>query len=1003
MSGQHEFDDAARCGRRRSGVGCNCKAEAWSRFRVRKTDGDERQQALESRPAMPLLPANPDPDALRPRLEEFIRYRDEYLRGDERGEAQVFLERLFRAFGHEGVFEAGATLEERVARRDDGGTAFADLVWKPRVLIEMKRAGQNLARHYRQAFEYWIDLVPDRPAYVVLCNFDHFWIYDFNRQLDEPVERIELPGLVRQWEGLAFLLPREEQPVFTNDLVAVTRESAARVSRVFNELVERGTERAAAQRFILQALMALFAEDIGLLPRHFFTQAVEDCLEGASAYDLVFGLFREMNAPGLTPGGRFAGTPYFNGGLFSEIVPFDLERPELELLHDACVEDWAAVRPAIFGTLFEQSLEMDERHAYGAHFTSEADIQKIVLPTIVRPWRERIDGAATLEELAAVEEELLSFRVLDPACGCGNFLYVAYRELRRIERRLVDRIRHRRRRPGVEDELRMTFLSTRQFFGMDINAFATEVAKVTLMLARKLAADELGDERAVLPLDDLDPNFVAADALTVDWPQFDTCIGNPPYLGRQRLIEERGAAYAARLDDAFPDVGGFADYVVYFFRRAHDLLPDGARAGLVGTNTIRQGATRRASLDYITANDGVIYDAVSSQPWSGDAVVNVSIVNWAKGIDPSPKTLWLSDGTVKLEVESISGSLSAEVDVSSAAQLGVNRRPKVCFQGQTPGQTEGFVLTVDQAERLLAEEPGYSAVVHPFLTGEELNSTGIPGRYVIDVPDDDLARAERWPRVMDRLRLQVLPTRRAMAEREEARNLEVLAENPRARPNRHHQNFYSRWWQLGYRRADMIDAIAELPRYIALSRVAIVDRPSIYAFVSPEIRPGDSLQVFAFSDDYSFAVLTSNLHRRWFEERCSTMRRDLRYTPNTVFDSFPWPQAPREQDVARVVDAAVELINHRDELVAEGVSLGRQYASLRDPGANRLRDLHSELDVRVFELYGFSEADDPLAQLLALNESIAVEEQQRITRPRGPGNLGLPGTERTVSMIRSPE
>ena len=117
---------------------------------------------------------NPDPDQLRPQLEEFVRYRHEHLRGDEKGEAQVFLDRLFRGFGHAGVFEAGATLEERVQRRDNGGTAFADLVWKPRVLIEMKRGGEDLRRHYRQAFEYWIDLVPDRPAYVVLCNFDEF-------------------------------------------------------------------------------------------------------------------------------------------------------------------------------------------------------------------------------------------------------------------------------------------------------------------------------------------------------------------------------------------------------------------------------------------------------------------------------------------------------------------------------------------------------------------------------------------------------------------------------------------------------------------------------------------------------------------------------------------------------------------------------------------------------------------------------------------------------------
>jgi hypothetical protein len=192
-----------------------------------------------------------EPDVLetrRKRLEDFVRFRRESLTGDEKGEAQVFLDRLFRALGHAGVFEAGATPEQRVRRRDRGGTAFADLVWKPRVLIEMKKEGQDLSRHYRQAFEYWIDLVPDRPKFVVLCNFDEFWIYDLDQQLEEPVDRVALDDLPQRWEALAFLFPVEERPVFQNDLVAVTRESAALVSGVFNRLVTRGVPRIDAQR-----------------------------------------------------------------------------------------------------------------------------------------------------------------------------------------------------------------------------------------------------------------------------------------------------------------------------------------------------------------------------------------------------------------------------------------------------------------------------------------------------------------------------------------------------------------------------------------------------------------------------------------------------------------------------------------------------------------------------------------------------------------------------------
>ena len=380
------------------------------------------------------MPENLPTSELHLSLEKFVRYRQEHLIGDEKGEAQVFLDRFFQGLGHGGVREAGATLEMRLARHDEGGTAFADLVWKPRVLIEMKKAKQNLAKHYRQAFNYWLDLTPDRPQYVILCNFDDLWVYDLNRQLDEPVDRLTLEDLPKHWEALAFMLPRQEEPFFGNDLVAVTRTSAAKASAVFHRLLERGIERDVAQRFILQSVMAMFSEDIGLLPRHSFTLAVQDSLEGSSAYDLLFGLFREMDTRGVTPAGRFKGTPYFNGGLFAQLDPIELTHEELGLLNDSAAEDWSQVRPAIFGTLFEQSLEQSERHAYGAYFTSEADIQKAVLPSIVRPWMERIDRASSLEELHQLEQDLWHFKVLDPACGSGNFLYMAYRELRRIER-----------------------------------------------------------------------------------------------------------------------------------------------------------------------------------------------------------------------------------------------------------------------------------------------------------------------------------------------------------------------------------------------------------------------------------------------------------------------------------------------------------------------------------------------------------------------------------------
>jgi hypothetical protein len=949
--------------------------------------------------------SNLSTDELRASLQGFVSYREEHLTGDEKGEAAIFLENLFRALGHDGVRQAGATLEKRIKKRDNGGTAYADLEWKPRVLIEMKKAGRDLSRDYRQAFEYWIDLVPDRPEYVVLCNFDEFWVYDLNLQLEEPVDRVTLKDLPRRWEALAFLLPEPVKPSFGNDLVAVTRDTASMVSAIFNRLVARGIDREPAQKFILQAVMAMFSEDIGLLPRHYFSQAVEDVLAGnGTAYDLLFGLFREMDAPGVTAGGRFEGVPYFNGGLYADVVPFNLTTEEVVALGLASQENWAEVRPVIFGTLFEQSLDKPERHAYGAYFTSEADIQKVVLPTIVRPWRERIEQADTLEELGQVEQALLSYQVLDPACGSGNFLYVAYRELRRLEQQLHEKRQSRSRQGGRKDTMQLSFVSTKQFHGIDLRPFAVEVAKVTMMLARKLAADELGDERNYLPLDDLDDNFQTDNAITAPWPAFDVCIGNPPYLGAKRLLEEKPASELAALRKSYPDIGGLADYVVYWFRKTHDAMPEGAHAGLVATSNIRSGDSRKHSLDHIVDNGGVIYEAVSSQPWSGDATVEVAIVNWTKGKHPGPKTLWLTGGTTKMEVPQITGSLSPNTDLRAAQKLKTNMKPKVCFQGQTPQNTPGFVLSPEQAARFVKADPKARDVIHPFLIGEELNGNGQPSRFVIDIaaPDAMQAEVQAGSVVMDHLRKTVLPDRQTKALREQVKNDELRAADPGRNVTWHQKNFLDKWWELGWRRPELVTAISGMSRYIALSRVAVESRQSVYAFISPEIRPADALQVFAFEDDYSFGILHSTYHRAYFEERCSKMRVDLRYTPNTVWDTFPWPQAPTEAEVAAVARTAARLINLRDERLADGLSLEKQYNSLRDPGRNPLRKLQEELDAAVAAAYGFSAEDRVLAQLLALNLSMAEQERGGLTHPRPPGGAGLASNKLTTSFIEPP-
>lgn len=931
-------------------------------------------------------------------LNRFVSYAAT-LDGDEKGEAQVFCDRLFQAFGHEGYKEAGAALEFRIKKRSSKGTSFADLIWKPRLLIEMKKAGEKLHLHYQQAFEYWINAIPNRPRYVVLCNFREFWIYDFDKQLDEPVDTVALVDLPKRYTALNFLFPDERKPLFNNDREAVSRKAADQMAELFRTLTKRPAKpipRPQAQRFVLQTVVSMFAEDIDLLPSGTIKGIVDDCLENKqNPYDLFGGLFRQMNSQTPATGGRFKGIRYFNGGLFSKIEPIELTRFELELMggeDGAATKDWSKVNAAIFGTLFQHSMDEDERHALGGHFTSESDIQRIVGPTIVRPWRERIDAAKNATELLEIRRELMNFHVLDPACGSGNFLYVAFREMSRLDLRIMTRLQDLlSTKEFSKRATSLTIITPKQFFGLDIDVFGVELTKVTLMLAKKLAYDEAADTLKItqeqmalggsdaLPLDNLDENIRCDDALFTKWPPADVVIGNPPYQSKNKAQAEMDRGYINRLRERYPEIDGRADYCVYWFRRAHDYLKQGQRAGLVGTNTIRQNYSREAALDYITATGGTITEAVSSMIWPGEAVVHVSIVNWIKGTEKKKKRLYIQDGNDQStgwrhqDFDTIGPALSFEFDVTRAQRIEVNAKQGGCFQGQTHGH-KGFLMSRNEAKLLIAKSPRYGGVVFPFLTADDFigEKTSKPTRYVIDFQGKDVIEAQRYTEVFRRIKSQVLPTRQKAADKERERNKTVLAAKADANVNKHHANFLNKWWVMSYPREEMTKQLSNLSRYIVCGQVT--KRP-IFEFISPNIRPNAACMVFAHEDDYSFGILQSGVHWLWFINRCSTLKSDYRYTSNSVFDTFPWPQEPSAKAVKAVASAAVALRKKRDELRAmHNLSLRELYRSLELPGDHPLKTAHAALDDAVRKAYGMTAATDPLAYLLSLNAQVAAAE-----------------------------
>lgn len=917
-------------------------------------------------------------------IQKFISYASN-LKGDERAEAQVFCDRLFQAFGYQGYKEAGATLNYSI-RRKGHHTKFADLVLPSKLLLEMKSRGERLEKHYEQIFNYWVTLVPNRPRYAVLCNFEEFWVYDFDQQIDEPMDKIALNALKDRISAFSFLLPEPKEPIFSNNRVEVTKDAANRVASVFNMVIERKEDRECAQRFILQCVIAMFSEDIGLLPENLFASLLEESRKGGSSYDLLGGLFSQMNKKTPAKAGKYRAVPYFNGGIFSKVEPIELNKKELDALIQAANENWSKVNPAIFGTIFQNSMDQCRRHSTGAYYTSEADIYKIISPTIAQPLKEKIDNAKTLKDLMALQKQLQALHVLDPACGSGNFLYVGFRELRRLELMLLTKIYENfgGKAFALADK---QSVSIKQFFGIEKDPFGAELAKVTLMLAKQLSIKEslewfksLGKQAdaldlfdpARLPLDNLDKNILCKDALFIEWPRANIIIGNPPFLAKNKMKTELGADYVQKVRSQFPEVPGRADYCVYWFHKAHDHLPINGRGGLVGTNTIRQNYSREGSLDYIISHEGTITEAVAEQNWSGDASVHVSIVNWIKGEMSGKKRIFQQKDKGEWdcnEVDRINASLSIETDVTTAVVLNINADSKVCYQGQTHGH-KGFLLPPLEAIKMIQRNKKNQKILFPYLIGDELlsSSTPKPERYVIDFQSMDLINASTYPEPFQYIKKHVFPEKTL---------------NPK---------YATYWWRLWRSRGELIQQLTKQQRYIACSRVT---KHPIFEFISTKIHPSDALQVFALQDDYSYGIIQSQLHMKWFVTKGSTHGKTPRYTSNTVFDTFPWPQTPTIESIQKIAKASLNLRKLRSTLMLEtGHSLRDLYNLMGMPGLNPLRDAHNLLDRAVFDAYKTNDKENHLEFLLNLNHKLAEQEA------KGKSILG-PGLPKWISDLEN--
>jgi hypothetical protein len=897
-------------------------------------------------------------------LRRFVKRWSAYA-GSEKAEAQTFLNELFACYGTDRQ-AAGVHFEENQPR-PGGGRGFLDALWPGLCLIEMKRPSEavRLSAHRRQALDYWrdsADAASDRPAvdYVVLCAFARFEIWEPGRFPRDPRAIVDLAELPDRYDTLLFLAG--QRPLFAEVSRHLTTQAAEATVRLYQALFARdAADPQVLQAFVLQTVWCLFASSLALLPGHPVRHILNGLLHDgsglrSSAADLgtLFALLNERDLRGR--GGVYAQTRYVNGGLFEHPARVHLEREELELLAEAAGYDWAEVDPTIFGSLIEGFLPRDRavapggaRTQFGVHYTHEADIMKIVVPTIVEPWTANIQAATTVDEAVRVLTALCRLRVLDPACGSGNFLFIAYRELRELERQATQRILQMAAASGVAVPTDLPQYPLTNLHGIEIDPFAARVTRLVLWMGHKLAADRYGSPEPPLPLPDLDEAIIQDDALKTPWPQVDVIIGNPPFNGSQLLRRDLGDDYLRFLEREFRC--GIRDFCTYWFRRAADHLPPGGRAGLVGTNSVGQGRGREASLDYVLQRDGVIVDAHATQKWPGEAKVHVAIVNWIK----APH-----DPVTRFRLGALDVPDGIAADLVPAAQSTIGARPLsanrgMAFQGPIP-VGDGFILSQAEAHEVLQRgEADYAAVVRPYLIGDDIaeDPAQRPRRWIIDFGTRslDLEEAAEYPAALALVRERVKPER--------DRNV---------RSSRR-----ERWWLFGELAVGMREALRPLRRYLAVGATA---KRTLFTWCEPAWCPSNLLYVVALDDDTAFGVLSSSAHRLWAARRGSTLETRARYTNTTVFDTFPWPDPDSEQR-ERIAAAARGVVNQRARACEGRRGLTDVYNLLDDGGFRDLAATHRELDMAVAAAYGWpaNVAGDPyevIPRLMALNADIAA-------------------------------
>lgn len=931
--------------------------------------------------------------------------------GKERAEAQSFFNDLCHLVGHKTPREADPTgtwfAFEYGAAKTVGGNGFADAWLKGKFGWEAKGTGRSLQDAYAQLKTYSDDL--QNPPLLVVSDLETIQIHtNFTNTVKEvhtfKIQDLVKPEILRKVRAM-FHNPGDLRPGIKRS--DITEDAAKKFADLAHALRGRGHPALPVAHFLNRLLFCMFAEDIGLLPDNLFTRMVEGSQGSPEAFqDNAKQLFAAMAEGGQA---GFTKVEWFNGGLFDSDEVLELTGDELNILLAACRLQWDQIDPSIFGTLFERGLDPNKRAQLGAHYTDPSTIQKIIQPVVVDPllceWEQVKAGlvAAIAKDKAKTKvakavltpyysflERLRTFKVLDPACGSGNFLYLSLQALKDVEARVnfeAEELGLPRQQPMV---------GPANVLGMELNEYAAELARITVWIGEIQWMIHNGygarNNPILQPLNQIQCRdaLLNEDGSETIWPTADVIVGNPPFIGDKKMRGELGVDYTLRVRAAYAGrVPGAANFVTFWFEKANDAIRDARaqRAGLVAPNTVAGGANLEV-LKHIVAT-APIFNAWSNEKW-WDKNTQVRVAMICFGRNGGSAAL---DG---LPVVGIFADLSEDtgdgVDTTLAQVLPEN--DGVAFLGIQ--KTGAFDIPGEVARKWL-ELPNpngrpNSEVVRPWFNGEDLGERP-RDMWIIDYGTDATkAEASMYEKPFEHLTREVQPKR---VDKREAKTNE-------------------NWWIFQWARPLMRRAIAHQARYIATPETPT---HNVFSWVDAKVVPDKNLIVFARDDDATFGVLSSTIHLRWVQKigsRFGAHPTVRRYNSSRVFETFPFPEAlrldrtadPEHPHAQAIAQAARALVQARDRwlnppewvdwvLTPEEEAVGfparprakagreadlstRTIAALYNDPPAWLASLQDDLDRVVAQAYGWEwplTRAEILAKVLALNLERAAEQQ----------------------------